>query len=88
MRVTMAAGLSCTKTRKQDVEVEEQKLCLSETEREGVLLTKDDSAVLPAIKWMTVVYVLPRDRKKSTTSTWGEISHDVAGSMSKRRQKQ
>ena len=62
----MAAGLSRTKTGKQDVEVEEQKLCLSETEREGVLLTKDDSAVLPAIKWMAAVYVLPRDRKKST----------------------
>ena len=31
----MAAGLSRTKTGKQDVEVEEQKLCLSETEREG-----------------------------------------------------
>ena len=31
----MAAGLSHTKTGKQDVEVEEQKLCLSETEREG-----------------------------------------------------
>ena len=62
----MAAGLSRTKTGKQDVEVEEHKLCLSETEREGVLLTKDDSAVLPAIKWMAAVYVLPRDRKKST----------------------
>jgi len=31
----MAAGLSRTKTGKQDVEVEEQKLCLSETERDG-----------------------------------------------------
>jgi len=61
------------KTWKQDVEVEEQKLCLSETKREGVLLTKDDSAVLPAIKWMAAVYVLPRDRKKSTTSAGGEF---------------
>jgi len=31
--VTMAAGLSRTKTGKQDVEVKEQKLCLSETEQ-------------------------------------------------------
>ena len=84
----MAAGLSRTKTGKQDVEVEEQKFCLSETEREGVLLMKDDNAVLPAIKWMTAVYVLPRDRKKSTTSTGGEFSHDEAGSMLERRQKQ
>ena len=83
----MAAGLSRTKTGKQDVEVE-QKLCLSETEREGVLLTKDDSAVLPAIKWMAAVYVLPRDRKKSTTSAGGEFSNDEAGSMSERRQEQ
>ena len=84
----MAAELSRMKTGKQDVEVEEQKLCLSETEREGVLLTKDDSAVLPAIKWMAAVYVLPRDRKKSTTSAGGEFSHDEAGSMSERRQEQ
>ena len=49
---------------------------------------KDGSAVLPAIKWMAVVYVLLRDRKKSTTSAGGEFSHDAAGSMSERSQEQ
>ena len=50
----MAADSSQARARRRDVEVEEllQKLELSETEREGMVLQKEESAGLPEIKWM------------------------------------
>jgi len=50
----MAADSSQARAGRRDVEVEEllQKLKLSETEREGMVLQKEESAGLPEIKWM------------------------------------
>ena len=50
----MAADSSQARAGRRDVEVEEllQKLELSETEREGMVLQKEESAGLSEIKWM------------------------------------
>lgn len=56
----MAAESSLSGGGKKDVEVEDllQNLHLSEVEREGVHLTKEDSGSLPVIKWMAAAKLL------------------------------
>jgi hypothetical protein len=65
----MAAESSFSAKGKKDVDVEELrlKLQLSETEKEGVFLKKEESASLPTIKWMAVAKLL-------TTKTFSEAS--------------
>jgi hypothetical protein len=67
--VAMAAESSFSAKGKKDVDVEELllKLQLSETEKEGVFLKKEESASLPTIKWMAAAKLL-------TTKMFSEAS--------------